>query len=297
MRDQRIAAFLTLDDGSGWGDCDSFGGCYGRGEGAGYGSGGRGDGDGSGWGYSSSGWGWGNGSGSNNGWGYGYGLYDCSGAGSSTGLGYGEGGGSGAGLYDGSGDGDGDDGDNDDDDYDYDYDDDGYYDGYGSLRYIKSFCGSRVYMIDDVPTIIDRVTGGIAKGRILRIDMTTTPCFVVKGGGYFAHGDTLRDAMDALREKQFEDMPEDERIEAFIAVHEHGKQYPCADLYDWHHKLTGSCEMGRREFAKAHGIDIEHGSMTVDEFIGLTRNAYGGNVIRALEKAWETTEAAPIWKV
>ena len=60
--------------------------------------------------------------------------------------------------------------------------DDGYGDGSGygygdgSLRYIKSFCGKLVYMIDDVPTIIDRITSGIAKGRILRNDMTTTPC-------------------------------------------------------------------------------------------------------------------------
>ena len=88
-------------------------------------------------------------------------------------------------------------------------------------------------------------------------------------------------------------MPEDERIAEFIAVHEHGEQYPCTDFYDWHHRLTGSCEMGRKEFAKAHSIDIEHDSMTVDEFIDLTRDAYGKTVIKALEKAWETTEVAP----
>ena len=167
----------------------------------------------------------------------------------------------------------------------------GYGSGSGSLRYIKSFRGELVYMIDDVPTLIDRVSRDVAKGRILRNDMTTTPCFVVKGGGYFAHGVTLRDAMEALREKQFDGMPEDERIAAFIAVHEHGKQYPCSDFYDWHHRLTGSCEMGRKEFAKAHSIDIEHDSMTVDEFIDLTRNAYCGTVIKSLEKIWKTTEA------
>jgi hypothetical protein len=273
MKDRRIAAFLTLGDGTG----DGWGYGAGTGDGGGYGDG---DGDGDGDGY---GCGWGDGDGS----GYGF----------SAGLGFGNGTGRGSGFYSGFGDGDifgtG-------DGYGYGCgwgDGDGSGDGSGSLRYIKSFCGSRVYMIDDVPTLIDRVSRDVAKGRILRDDMTTTPCFLAKGDRFFAHGTTLRDAMDALREKQFKGMPEDERIEAFIAAHEHGKQYPCADLYDWHHKLTGSCEMGRREFAKAHGIDIEHDSMTVDEFIGLTRNAYGGTVIKKLEKIWKTTEAELIWKV
>lgn len=56
------------------------------------------------------------------------------------------------------------------------------------------------------------------------------------------------------------------------------------DLYEWHHRLTGSCELGRRQFAKDKGIDIEHGSMTVTEFIELTENAYGGEVIRHLKE-------------
>ena len=236
---------------------------------------GDGCGDGSGWGDGSGcGDGWGDGSGWGDGWGdgSGWGWGDGDGSGDSDGSGWGDGYGSCSGSDWG----------------------DGYGSGCGdAFRYIKSFCGKLVYMIDNVPTIIDRITSGIAKGRILRNDMTTTPCFVVKGGGYFAHGVTLRDAMDALRDKQFDDMPEDERIAEFIAAHEHGKQYPCTDFYHWHHHLTGSCEMGRMEFAKEHGIDVEHDSMTVDEFIDLTRNAYGGTIIKALEKAWETTEAAP----
>lgn len=55
-------------------------------------------------------------------------------------------------------------------------------------------------------------------------------------------------------------------------------------FFDWHHRLTGSCNMGRQEFAKEHNIDIENGEMTVAEFIKLTRDSYGGEVIRTLER-------------
>jgi hypothetical protein len=60
--------------------------------------------------------------------------------------------------------------------------------------------------------------------------------------------------------------------------------YPTKDFFVWHHRLTGSCEMGRREFARQHNIDIENGKMTVKEFVRLTRNAYGGDTIQMLEQ-------------
>ena len=139
-------------------------------------------------------------------------------------------------------------------------------------------------MIDDVQTIIDHVHGNIAKGAILNSDLTTTPCYIVKSGNLFAHGETLRKAQEALLEKQFEYMDEDERIEAFLNEIDIEKRYPTSVFFDWHHRLTGSCEMGRKAFAAEHEIDLENGTMTTMEFIELTRNAYGGNVIRNLER-------------
>ena len=169
-----------------------------------------------------------------------------------------------------------------------DGDGDGY--GYG----IKSFCGSPVHMVDGVPTLIDHIHGGtIAKGRILRRDLTTIPCYIVKNGGYFGHGETLREAMEAVRAKALEDATPEERCEAFMERHKLGEQYPVADLYQWHHDLTGSCEMGRKQFAADHGIDINHDTMTVERFIALTRNAYGGDVVRLLEKMYKEGEESP----
>ena len=178
------------------------------------------------------------------------------------GSGYGSGSGSGYGSGDGSGDGS----------------------GYGSGYGVKSINGEPVYRIDNVQTIIRAVHGNVARGAILNSDLTLTPCYIVKQDDKFAHGITLREAMSALREKLFENMPEEKRIDAFLAEHRPNIEYSCRDLYEWHHRLTGSCEMGRKQFANDHGIDIDNDTMTVERFCELTRNAYGGNVIRKLEE-------------
>lgn len=201
----------------------------------------------------------------------------ASGYGSVSDLGYGYGYGSGSGFIDGSGSGSG----------SYFSDVFGYDNGLSYGYKIASFCGQKVYRIDGVPTVIDHVYGNIAKGRILRDDLSTEVCYVVKQGGLFAHGKTLREAMDALWDKLFEDMPEEERIAEFVKAHEWGKQYPSADYYDWHHNLTGSCGMGRSEFAKRHGYRLTDDELlTVEEFIKLTENSYGGSVIRKLKEAY-----------
>lgn len=176
---------------------------------------------------------------------------------------------------------------------------DGYGDGYiagcgdsegsgysgGANNDVISFVGDTVSMVDGVPTIIDHVHGNVAKGRILMTDLTTKDCYIVKSeDGAFAHGYTLREAMDALLEKQFDDMPEEKRIEAFLEAHGEDKKYPAQDLFDWHHRLTGSCMAGRKAFCLNHQIDLEHDSFTVDEFIELTKDDYGGSVIRNMAK-------------
>lgn len=154
--------------------------------------------------------------------------------------------------------------------------------GAGKAKGIDTIDGRDVYLIDGVTTLLTQVHGNCARGDILDADMTLTPCWIAKEGGLFAHGETLHKAQAALREKLLENMPEEERIEAFVEAHTAGRVYPNADFFDWHHHLTGSCEMGRRQFAKDYGIDVEAGSMTPEEFIRLTENNYGGDVIRKL---------------
>ena len=117
-----------------------------------------------------------------------------------------------------------------------------------------------------------------------------TPCYIVKQGNLFAHGETLREAMEALREKLFEDMPEDECIDAFLRETDREKAYPTQYFYGWHHRLTGSCDMGRKQFARDHGVDLEHGMMTLMEFLELTKDAYGGDVIRKVISKMQEVE-------
>lgn len=196
---------------------------------------------------------------------YGYGAGNGNGYGSGSGYGYGSGDGSGSGSGSGYGYGD------------------GYGDGSGFGYDIKSINGEEIDRIDGVNTIIRAVHGNVARGAILNRDLTLTPCYIVKQNNRFAHGKTLRAAMYALREKLFDGMSEEERIEAFLAEHKSWVEYSCQDLYEWHHRLTGSCEMGRKQFAKDHGIDIDKDRMTVEQFCALTRDSYGGEIIRKIE--------------
>ena len=116
----------------------------------------------------------------------------------------------------------------------------------------------------------------------MRNDLTLAPCYICKQGNIYAHGETLREAQQALTDKMFEDMPEEDRLAAFVETHSDNVKYPNADMYDWHHRLTGSCDMGRREFAANHNISLT-ASMTVSEFIALCENAYGGSTIKKLK--------------
>ena len=157
----------------------------------------------------------------------------------------------------------------------------GYGSGDGDEMY--SINGDKVYIIDDVQTILRTIHGNFASGFILNSDLTLTPTFVCKGNNLFAHGDTIHTANQALRDKIMDTMSEDDRIILFKKEFPYfDKAYPNKDLFTWHHTLTGSCEQGRKSFAKNHGIDVDKGSMTIYEFIELTKNSYGGKIIENL---------------
>lgn len=159
--------------------------------------------------------------------------------------------------------------------------------GYGCGGYggggLKSINGKKIYMVDGIATTISHIHGNVAKGTIVNSDLTETPCYIVKEGRYFAHGETLAEANTSLQDKLFEEMPTEERIAEFWKCHKKGVKYPTKDFFEWHHKLTGSCLMGRQQFAKDHGVDLE-GEMTVEEFMALTKNAFGGEIIKRLEE-------------
>jgi len=87
-----------------------------------------------------------------------------------------------------------------------------------------------------------------------------------------------------LLNKLYEDMPLDARVDAFVEAHDLDESYTNRSFFDWHGRLTGSCPMGREQFARDHEIDLD-GSMTVREFIHLTEgeNIYGSAFVRVVK--------------
>lgn len=211
-----------------------------------------------------------------NGYGNDYGsgdVYSYSNAGG-NGSGYGSGGGYSYGNGNGSGYGD--------------CYGDSYGDGCGFGNYdrdIESLNGQHVYIIDETQTIITQVIGLYAKGFILGKDLTQKPCYIAKCGNSFAHGETLKDAFRDAREKYEEHAPLEERIASFNTFFpENDKPVSGRVLFSWHHILTGSCLMGRENFCREHGLEID-AEYTIREFIRLTEHAYGKDAIKQLKES------------
>ena len=155
---------------------------------------------------------------------------------------------------------------------------------------ILTFNGNIVDNVDMLPTIIIQVKNNFAKGYIIKDDLILESCYIAKIGNFFAHGKTLKDAVSDVVKKQGKNMSIEERIKNFVKIFgslnsKHtGKEY-----YDWHHFLTGSCQMGRDKFCKAHNIDLSK-KYTVKYFLDITKNSYGSNIIKLVREAYENME-------
>lgn len=209
-------------------------------------------------------------SGSGYGSGYGYGsgsgssyipdfsFDDSSGDGSGSGEGYGSGYGSGSG--EGS----------------------SYRDDYG----IKKYGEHIVYIVDCIQTLIYSVHGNYAKGAIVNSDLTLSPCFIAKEGNCFAHDETLQGAVMAVHVKAIQNLSKEKRIDKFLQEYpDKNKKYPGREFFEWHHVLTRSCEMGRKQFCKDNNIDID-AEYTPMEFLNICKNAYGGDIIKQVIKRY-----------
>jgi len=211
-------------------------------------------------------------SGSGYGYGYGYGYGD----GSSYGYGAGSGNGSGSGNSSGSGDSDG----------------SGYGSGSGSgsgsdddserssSHGIVRFNDNLAYFIDGIATSIEQIRGNLAIGYIISSDLTLEPCYIARYGDYFAHGKTAKKAVEDAKTKAFSSMDIDSKIEEFIKLFGEGK-HSGHECFKWHGILTGSCELGRSEFVKEKGIDLD-GKYTMEEFVAMVKDSYGDEIIKKL---------------
>jgi len=131
------------------------------------------------------------------------------------------------------------------------------------------------------------IKGNVAQGRILKADMTWEPCYIVRIGNSFAHGETIHAAQRDAMQKHMSDAPEEERLKMFT------DKFPTLDtvvtakeLFDWHNILTGSCMMGRKQWCINHNINVDADTFTVKQFIKLTQNAFGGRTIKKLTQLY-----------
>jgi len=243
---EKIKEFLRIDTLNGYGNR------YGYGDGNGYGNG-----YGEGYGYGN-----GEGNGDGNGYGNGYGEGNGDGNGYGNGDGYGNGNGDGNGYGNGNGE------------------------GYGEGNGLKSLNNKDIHIIDNIQTIIKSVKNNVAKGFIVNMDLTLTPCYIVKGEGNFAHGSTLEIALEDLQSKLLQSKPIEQRIAEFIDIFKFDIKYPASLFYKWHYFLTGSCDLGRKSFCADRDIDLDIDEFTVKEFISLVKDSYGSEVIKQLMESY-----------
>jgi len=156
---------------------------------------------------------------------------------------------------------------------------------------LANFVGQSVIYIDSLPTIITRKHKGpsgltFATAKIIQADFTLKPCFVVSDDTHKVHATTIHGALAALQRKKLAALSLQERAEAFLV------KFPTLEssaknskLSEWHHTLTGSCQLGRDQFMLNNDIDPEERS-TVREFIEKTKTAYGSDAILLLEKKY-----------
>lgn len=157
----------------------------------------------------------------------------------------------------------------------------------GSGSGIKNINNQEVYDIDGIQTIITHIKNNIAKGFILKTNLTLELCYIVKQQNYFAHGETLKQALEDMQKKIFDDMDIEDKINLFFEKFNKTDKYKGSEFYEWHNKLTGSCDMGRKSFVSDKNINLED-EFTVEEFIKLTKNSYGSSVIEKLEIEFNT---------
>ena len=140
-----------------------------------------------------------------------------------------------------------------------------------------------------MPTAITAVHGNYAQGFTIKNNSIMVPCYIARVDNSFAHGETLRQALEDATAKALQAKPLEERIADTVKTHPDPNEIiPNTELFKLHNVLTGSCEFGRKQFCEQNGISLDE-AMTMCRFMELTANAYGGKAIRMLADAYGLT--------
>jgi hypothetical protein len=155
------------------------------------------------------------------------------------------------------------------------------------IQGIKEFDGHEVHYIDGMPTVITSVKGDYAQGYVILHDLTTSNCWIARSGDCYAHGETLKEAVNDAIHKRIHQYPLSERIQKFK------EEYPSLDskikgaaFYSWHHELTNSCKFGRDQFKNDNDLDPD-AEYEVRYLIDLCINSYRSDIIKRLRKIYD----------
>jgi hypothetical protein len=151
--------------------------------------------------------------------------------------------------------------------------------------------GKAVYYVDSIPCTFRKVHDNWAEVDVINTeDYTSHRAFIAIFNGYTAHGETIRDAFIDAKEKWMQSMDFTEKKKRFLALFKDRERLTVKELYDWHGVLTGSCRYGRSTFQAEHGLK-DTDTLTLEEFINLTENSYGGDKIKRLKSKKAVKEA------
>ena len=153
----------------------------------------------------------------------------------------------------------------------------GYGDGSGLQKYNNHY----IFLIDNLPTIFTNIKGNVAKGFIVNKDLTLEKTWIAKGHNYFAHGSTLKEALQSLEEKIFANLDTESKLAEFKKLFVKGKTYKGTEYFKWHNLLTGSCLQGRNYFVKEKNLDLKK-EYTPLEFLNIVKGAFGWSVLKDL---------------
>lgn len=151
---------------------------------------------------------------------------------------------------------------------------------------ILTYNGERVYVVDGIPCVFKTVHDVWAKVDVInRTDFTAQVAFIGKCKGFFAHGETLRMALQDAKGKYYRSVDFEAKKEELKALflRSADKKLPVSTLYDWHGILTGSCRFGRDEFMRTHALKDDD-RLTLNEFVNLTAAHFGGDKIQKLQE-------------
>lgn len=154
---------------------------------------------------------------------------------------------------------------------------------------ILKYEGKDVHYIDDIPCTVNSVHEDWMSVNVIRTnDYTSYKAFVAKVHGVVSHGETIKEAFQEAHDKYMAELEPEERCAMFIKEFpDMDKKYPSQLFFDWHGTVTGSCKLGRRNFAEMKRINLDTATLTVKEFIDLTINEYGGDIIKLLRGKYE----------